>query len=318
MKAYDQFKSRYYDLKKKEDWKQIVLIGNTALEEKIADEERAEIHEIMATTHHYLGEYDNTIQHAGFASKFSKDINLKAKACYLASAGYRNKCNIEPGNVSYQAHARQWIDQALELTSIPELEDRWRAKVYFNAGALYHDVFHDNFKAQNFYRQACHFYSQGSDDYNRTQLRMIRSTLESGDSNQALLDIEALREYITPSSKTHVHFLQLEAKIAIKQECHIKADDLLKKALHLAEKKGMSGDFRRLQNLKDNISTEVISKKLNSLDLATFIVTSTFKQRVSNMGLAVKAVPKLQLEEDKRSWVEKMISSSPTGLREIG
>ena len=92
-----------------------------------------------------------------------------------------------------------------------------------------------------------------TDDYNRTAIRNIRCKLELGQLNAASVAVETLSKWIDKSTRTGVHFLQLQSKIAFK-ECNYAASyDFANQALKIATSKNMEDDIKRLEQLLRDI-----------------------------------------------------------------
>ncbi len=239
-------------------WEKIRLCHLQKLKEKkINDFQKAESYNVLATNSHYLGEYDAALKYSLLAGKYAVTINQKARSYYLTSAAYRSKAQQKGSSKQNKANALLFINKALDLVNDSQLTDKWRAKIFFNAGALNHDLFSDITTSQKYYNSALRFFPEGSDDYARASIRLIRSILESGDINIAKDKLKKLHRHILPQSKTHVHFLQLEAKLNMACNQYEKANVIINRALAIAKDQSLKGDIDRIEGLQVEISKKV-------------------------------------------------------------
>lgn len=127
-----------------------------------------------------MGDYDSALKYSLLADKYSANLNQRARSYYLASAAYRSKAQKKGSVPQDKINALLFINKALRLIKDSRLEGKWSAKIFFNAGALKYDLFSDIKASQKYYKSALHFFPEGSDDYTRVNIRLIRSMLESG------------------------------------------------------------------------------------------------------------------------------------------
>lgn len=248
-KEYEHTK-KANSLIREEKWEEVISYHQNLLQTESPNNcTRAEIYNVLATTYHYLGDYNNTIYFGELGAEFSTSTNQQIRSYYLISAAYRSKAQQKDTKPNNKEAALSWINKALRLANSPYIDDHWKSKVFFNAGALYHDVFHYKEKAKNYYIKAMKLCRKDSDSYNRILLRFIRILLESGYIDDAQKKINELKPLIKNETKTHVHLLQLEAKISIARKQFIESRNLLEKALILAKRKNMKGEIKRLNKL---------------------------------------------------------------------
>lgn len=236
-----QFFEQYAQLKKQENWRDIIELGNQALSIDLTDTQKALVCNRLTSCYFYLGQYADALESSKIAfsnAKASGDIEQQARAIYLISAVYRAQKNKE--------ESRKYIDTALKFTN-KNISDFTKAKIYFNAGALEQDLDNNPEKASKSYSIAMSYFEPGSDDYARTAIRNIRCFLELGKISIAKLESERLT--IDPNTKTFVHFLQLKSKIDIAQERYGEAYQRASQALEIAKAKDMTQEVERLKSL---------------------------------------------------------------------
>ncbi|GFR05493.1 uncharacterized protein TNCT_117071 [Trichonephila clavata] len=146
--SVEKFFQEYDALKESEDWKGIIDIGLKALEDsKITNENLALIKCRLTSCYYYLGQFEEALKVAkgtleGATQADKKE--LQARSLYLISAIYRalflKASEEEKTEQKYKESASENIERALKLLSDHDVSDFTKAKVYFNAGALEHDV----------------------------------------------------------------------------------------------------------------------------------------------------------------------------------
>jgi hypothetical protein len=279
IKTETNFLSYYQKVKTEEQWSEIIAKGNEALvAETLSNKEKSEIYAILATSSHYLGQYDQTITYATQAKEYAEHRDQSARSLYLLSAAYRSKYQQPNANNNDLKQADYWINEALKLEESPDLSPFTKAKIYFNAGALQQDIYKEPDKSSVFYLKSMSLFEQKSDDYQRTAIRYIRILVESGKTITASLEIQKIYQNIGDKSKTHVHAMQLEAKIAMGQSRYTKAFQILEQAITIAKDKNMQEDTKRLAQLKNEILEHKSKEHIDALNLFSSITKHNTKE----------------------------------------
>jgi tetratricopeptide (TPR) repeat protein len=271
IKSGVEIKSKFFDkykkLKTEESWQEIIDLGLIEINSgKLTREEISQIRLKLASCYYYLGNYQETINQAQQASEAlitSKNIDSLARSYYLVSAGYRAltlAAITESKKYDYYKKSKSWIDKAILISTDNAAEDFTRAKVYFNAGALQQDVKANYSEASKYFVQALSLLAKNNDyqdDYNRTAIRNIRCLLELGNILTAEQQAQNLTKKIAKETRTTVHLLQLQSKIAFEKGNYYESHAYATKALKIAKTKSMSVDVQRLEALiKDIINQD--------------------------------------------------------------
>jgi hypothetical protein len=254
----------YYQLKSEEQWQKIIDISLYSMDCNIlTEEEFAIINLRIASCFYYLGNFKETSVRAKKALDLllgGEQYDLLARSYYLISASYRamalNSINIEKKiNQEFVRTAHEFINKALVLIQEKgnEVKLFTKSKVYFNAGALFHDVDKNTKQAMSFYAKSTKFLNKDKDDYHRIEIRRIRCLLEENLIKDAFEESLKLSKYIDFNTKTGVHFLQLQAKIALAAKKYKQALYYAEKAIIIAKQKNMKLDLQRLEDLKRKI-----------------------------------------------------------------
>lgn len=240
----------YYTLKSEENWRGIIKLGEKVLlDSNISNKDQAITRNRMASCYHYLGDYkemENIALQALSNANDCSDIELKVQALYLISAAYRG--------LKDEKESRKYIDQALKIIFENEISNLNKAKVYFNAGALEHDLCNSLDKANRYYTISMDLFPLGSEEYNRTAIRHIRCVFEKGQINTAKLEADKLR--IEPETKTGVQFSMLLSKVYISSQEYHKAYSCAISAKEIADRKSMETESGRLKDLIDSIKVK--------------------------------------------------------------
>ena len=257
MREQHQFFVDYDQLKQNENWREIIRLGLDAIKlESITDKAKSRISSRLASCYYYLGDVAMALEQANHAiATASGDINLLGNSYYLLSAFNRALSTIAKKQPYYN-DAHNWIKAALELVNNPKITPGVKAKIYFNAGALYHDVDGELQSACFYYLKSMKIITVG-DDYNRTKIRYIRILLELNDLDKTVQQAGELEKQIDLNTKTGVHFLQLQANIHFKLCDFVQCFKYIDQALVTAADRNMLEDVKRLQELKNKYMRQI-------------------------------------------------------------
>jgi len=259
--AVDEYFKKTPELKKLESWRKITTLGQKALaDESATDKERALIHAELASNHYYLGEYEEVEVHALGCLALAKALpkpDLLVRSLYLLSADQRALGQQADDPLVAGKHfieSMQWIEKALDF--IPLVKSRFiRAKVFFNAGAIYTDSRSGDLeKAVPYYEKALALFKElnHQDDYNRSAIRLGKTYLKLG----VLSKVEAILVEIEPligMERTLANFYLLNAEFFIKKENRQKAKSTIEKALTITKKLEMTTETKTLETLLENL-----------------------------------------------------------------
>lgn len=247
----------YETLKRTEQWQKIIVLGLESLKNtKIGD--KALIQTRLASSYYYLGEYVNAYHMAFTAlenAKKAKNDDLFATSLYLISATYRARALAAKTSKDhydeYKRFANDNIQKALNLALTSKVNNFIKAKVFFNAGALHHDLIYfleENERnaqferAADYYQKSKELFQPGSDDFNRVVIRYIRLMMDNQkiDTFAKLIDLtKEIESNINKETKTSVQFLQLLSKISLNFKEYNKARQCASKALEIAKAKNI-------------------------------------------------------------------------------
>ncbi|MEM7175695.1 MAG: glycoside hydrolase family 3 N-terminal domain-containing protein [Chlamydiota bacterium] len=249
----EAFFSEFSLLKEREEWEMIRELGQKALADPSLDAvETAQIHARLASNAFYLGNYKEVKVHATSCQAIAKhfsDPSLWIRSLYLLSAHSRALGNLSHDQTKFQ-EACKWIDQAIALLK----EDSpmfLKAKVYFNAGAIFADDPNGNLdQAADYMSQAMDLFKRASckDDYIRAGIRKGKILLLQGNITDAMLLLTHLEPLIV-QEKTRVHLLYVKAQILMAEGEKEEAKTVAEKAVIIAERLGMAVDKNRLEQL---------------------------------------------------------------------
>lgn len=182
----------------------------------------------------------------------AKNDDLSAKSLYLISATYRARALAAKTSRNhyeeYKTLANDNIQKALNWTP-SRVNNFIKAKVFFNAGALHHDLIYfleENERnaqferAADYYQKSKELFQPGSDDFNRVVIRYIRLMMDNQkiDTFAKLIDLtKEIESNINKETKTSVQFLQLLSKISLNFKEYNKARQCASKALEIAKAK---------------------------------------------------------------------------------
>ncbi|VVC42736.1 Tetratricopeptide repeat,Tetratricopeptide-like helical domain, partial [Cinara cedri] len=255
-----QFCQEYQALKASENWQGIIDLGLKALgNSRMIEKNSALIQNRLASCYYYLGDHDEALKYANNAYKSAVQANdngLKARSLYLSSAIYRMLALKTAGKKrkKYEDCSQVNINAALKLLrDHSDISNVVKAKVYFNDGALKHDLMKDFDAAIERYSQAEELFKKEElcdDDINRTIMRRIRADVESGKKIQPdklISEVQALN--IDKETKTGVHQSLLLSKLLIECEKIYEALICAKESLEVAKNKSMSTEVRMLNKV---------------------------------------------------------------------
>jgi len=254
-----QFCQEYEALKVSENWKRIIDLGLKALgNSQITEKNSALIQHKLSSCYYYLGEHNKALKYAknAYESAVQVDDNgLKTRSLYLSSAIYRMLALKTAGEKrkEYEDCSQVNINAALKLLhDHPDISDVVKAKVYFNDGALKHDLMKNFDAAIARYLQAEELFKKEElcdDDINRTIMRRIRANVESGkiQPDELISEVKALN--IDKETKTGVHQSLLLSKLLIECEEICEALICAKEGLEVAKNKSMSTEVRMLNKV---------------------------------------------------------------------
>ncbi len=255
--ADSDFFALYESLKKEGKWREIIKFGIAALETKKLNNEQATLVNCrMASCYFYLGDHEAALKAAKNASEqaqLAEHHGLIARSYYLISAAYRALAQKRT-DPTFSQLALDYIDKAILTLNSCEVGKSIQAKVYYNAGALHHDVFNDIEKADTYYNMALALLEKGSDDFNRTMLRHIRCLIEL--NQLAETKVEAAKLDVPLDTKTGVHYMIMMVKLNMKEQYYSEAMLLLENAQKVAEEKSMLQEVQILTNLLETIKSK--------------------------------------------------------------
>lgn len=255
--ADSDFFALYESLKKEGKWREIIKFGIAALEsQKLSNEQASLVNCRMASCYFYLGDHEAALKAAKNASEqaqLAEHHGLIARSYYLISAAYRALAQKRT-DPTFSQLALEYIDKAILALVNEDVGKSIQAKVYYNAGALHHDVFNDIEKADTYYKMALALFEKGSDDFNRTMLRHIRCLIELNQLAEA--KVEAAKLEIPLDTKTGVHYMIMMVKLNMKEQNYSEARHLLENAKKVAEKKAMPQEVQMLTDLFEKLKAE--------------------------------------------------------------
>lgn len=254
--AFQSYDDRYHTLKQSESWLQIIDLT----EELIASCDLTSEQQALALcrqiscyfyVNNHATAFDLSKKAIGLAQS-SQSNTLIARSYYLASACCRALAPKQSGD--YPAKSIHYIVEAIKLIEVAHNVDQdVKAKVYFNAGATFHDIdsIQDLAKAELYYHQAIEFQEADSDDLYRTQMRLARCLMQQCKLDEAESLIADIKP--EPGTKTYVHLLLLNCRVAMKGKKFKAADEHCEEGLQLSASKGMM----REQQMFSELNTEI-------------------------------------------------------------
>ncbi len=273
------FFEEYEDLKRSERWQEIIDLGINALkDDEIIDKDKSLIKTRITSCYYYLGKYTEANQMAIEALENAKkagDSDLCVRSLYLISATYRALASKASGtqHEEYKRLSHDNIKEALDQISNFEVSNFIKAKAFFNAGALYHDLNFSSEMAEKYYQQAIELFHSGSDDYNRCVIRNIRLMMDNKKIvtvDEFIFFTKKIENNINKETKTGVQFLQLLSKLFLNFGKYNKALEYADRALKTATAKSMQTELGILNQLIVEIKNrESSSKNLASSEAST-------------------------------------------------
>lgn len=269
------FFKNYENLKRTEQWQKIIVLGLESLKNtKIGDKDKALIQTRLASSYYYLGKYVNAY-HMAFAAlenaKKAKNDDLSAKSLYLISATYRARALAAKTSKDHYDEYKRFADniqKALNLALTSKVNDFIKAKVFFNAGALHHDLIYfleENERnaqfetAAEYYQESRKLFQPSSDDFNRVVIRYIRLMMDNQKIETFAKLIDLTKEIginINKKTKTGVQFLHLLSKISLHFKEYENARQYASEALVTAEAKSMHTEINMLNQLINDSNIE--------------------------------------------------------------
>ncbi|MDQ8039099.1 MAG: hypothetical protein REH83_01695 [Rickettsiella sp.] len=268
------FFEEYEALKSSERWQEIIDLGINALkDDEITDKDKAFIKAKSTSCYYYLGKYTEANQMATEALENAKkagDSDLCVRSLYLISATYRALASQASGtqHEQYKKLSHDNIREALDRISNSEVCNFTKAKVFFNAGALYHDLNCSYEMAEKYYQQAIELFQSDSDDYNRCVIRNIRLMMDNkriGTADELIFFTKKIEENINKETRTGVQFLQLLSKLFLSFGKYDKALEYADRALKTAAAKSMHAELGML----NQVIVEIKNKESNNKNVSS-------------------------------------------------
>lgn len=242
--ASQSFKTELANMLKREEWREIVELGEKALLENPVPSLRLSIHDQLVSTYFRLGEFEKGLAHAEQLTSLaaeSGDITLRINSLYKLSATLRGAELYEQGRKAIQ----ESLIICQGVKNAPLL-----ARVLFNYAALEMDDPHgDLFLATTQLQQAESLFKSldhEADYLSRTQIRLGKALLLQDNVPQARRVVEDLRTS-TLEPRTQMHFLYLEAQVLLKEGSRLFAKQKAQEALALAISLGAKADQKRFE-----------------------------------------------------------------------
>lgn len=261
--TYTKFQDIYAELKTKQDWHGIIKAGNSFLSTSdIPKEEQAKVHLILASDYFYVNQYKEALRSGEAALNLAKGLDapdLRGRSLYLCSAALRAIAREHEKEGGFEAadiaasKAESFIQ--LAISSSASFAPSVQGKVFFNAGALYHDVAckKNISEAQGYYSQAEGIFSRlgQTDDLHRVQLRSIRSLMELNQLKEARHKINDLS--IDPDSKTGIQFQLLKCKLLMQENKPHAAIAQVEIYIPKAKEKSMGFEVKEFEDIKAQV-----------------------------------------------------------------
>ena len=265
------FFEEYEALKGSERWQEIIDLGiNTLKDDEITGKDKVFIKAKITSGYYYLGKYTEANQMAIDALENAKkvgDSNLRVSSLYLISATCRALASKASGtqHEKYKKLSHDSIREALDQISNSEVCNFTKAKVFFNAGALYHDLNYSSETAEKYYQQAIELFQAGSDDYNRCVIRNIRSMMDNKKiaADELIFFTIKIENNINKETRTGVQFLQLLSMLFLNFGKYNKALEYADRALKTATAKSMQTELGML----NQVIVEIKNRESNNKNL---------------------------------------------------
>lgn len=192
----------------------------------------------------------------------SQSLDDRLRNLFLLSGAYRTiatNSSLDPTYKDYcKKRATDHIRQAVEiLDTNPIVRDDTRAKVYFHAGAAFHDISNDRKTAHKFYIKASELFVKESPYYYRTAVRDLRCLIEDNRNKEAY---EMLSKF-TIGSKMKTEAVQLaymKSKVLLLNGGYVKAFKCAMHAHEVAAEKYMITEAEMLKEIMHIIKHEAL------------------------------------------------------------
>jgi len=190
--ARDRYTARFMKLQKGQKWREMVALGESALEEgALSVREQAQLHSDMTSCYYYLGDFCAAGFHAMNCISYARAAGDSA----LEVLGLVKQAGVERARANRKLHGSSFrraismSEEALHLYRHRELDAPLvLAKVYYNLGASCADDPCGHFaKAANAYQEALAIYRAhgGEEEVCRTAVRFALCNLQMGHLDQA-------------------------------------------------------------------------------------------------------------------------------------
>ncbi len=225
--AADRYFSQLEALKKEENWKEIVRLGEEALKTgthaiPLTKDQAFSITDQLVSTYFRLGDFVKAKTHAECLLSLGSNLKnpeLVADSLYKFSAALRGEAgSLEDPEEQRQRfqEARKFVYQALDLCKAScSMNYALKARILFNAGAAEcDDPQGDRAHGIFLYQDALKLFVElREEDYRqRTLLRLGKAYLLQGEiahSRQVLQEFQTLQ----PEPRTKMHFYYLQAQV---------------------------------------------------------------------------------------------------------
>ncbi|MBS3903705.1 MAG: hypothetical protein KGZ39_00080 [Simkania sp.] len=255
------FFSQLQTLKNKEQWQEIIHIGEKAESlSRIEEDVESEffIVDQLVSTYFRCGDFSKAYEKGRHLQDLAKIIDRKEYAVdslYKLSATIRGLAS-ETDNPEEQSRlfteARGYTEKALMICRSEHPKNlELLAKVLFNAGAAEADDVSGNLQAAiSYYDEALLYFSlEASEDYvQRTMIRLGKAYLLLGDLDTASHLINELKKK-SLEPRTFMHSLYLEAQLLRTQGKFQEASVIALKGQEIARSLGAKADLKRFEAL---------------------------------------------------------------------
>lgn len=260
---------KFEQLAKLEQWKEIVALGERALQyAKVTNrlQDEAKICAQLTSTSFYQGNFDQACLYASRCHELSQsftDPSLFLRALYLESAVYRalaGKEVQEDSQKNLYAKAVEISEEAASLFSQYRLqEENLKGKIYFNLGAAHADnPKGDLEEAMNGYLIAldCFQKVKANEDIIRTNIRLGKVYLLQKNYQATRQIIKEMRPQLSNERlRMHLDYLEAQLNFALRET--EEAIKIAQEGLALAEKLGAHEDQLRLTVLLQDMRQSI-------------------------------------------------------------
>jgi len=232
----------FAQLREKEAWAEIAILGEESLRGNPSSEEAARIHGHLASSYFYLGQFAPAERHA--------------RACYETACRLRNPDEQAHGLYLLSATARARgefaVAKAIAHLALPLAAGETRAKALFNLGAAEaEDPQGDLAAAEAAYREAASLFECG-EDRARCNIRLGKIHLLRGDLSSARALIESTLSTIQ-NERIRMHATYLVAQIEKGEGNLERAKESGEKALAAAMRLGAKKDAERIRSFLEGL-----------------------------------------------------------------